>query len=673
MRNFWDGRADMFFNGVTPLGFRDPDSAVKVYSGGTLSNQKLRIPFSSLASQAVGPTESNKEMIFSGRLNRDLGKKLLQPGVQPLAGQKVASGDSLLGDLRDTGKNARGLTKSYRTFITEIFDERFWGDGSGNDVCLDGGGGEVDCLTLQDLTDDSIENPTLEPNPNAAYTLMEWNFALFFGLAVQAYEATLTTEQTIVDLLVGGIATGQVVNQTTRVRRGQTQIQQQVIVPVAGLPLEGCIAAAALGNSPAAQDVATQLCTQHYAQFVHPGAQAGSQAGLTATAVTPRAPIGGCATPQNQTLAINGVVTTGWCGAGQLADATNSLLSIDRGMGRFFSGATACAICHFNPEFTGATVAALTGFGAAPPPPLPPGQARRVPLEVPMERMIAFNGDPAVYDAGFYNLGVRPTPEDLALGDHIGGVPLAFSKIAELIQDPTLAVAPYDSDKIAAIEAELGATLFIPNPLGGGTDLTPTSWTLQLACGPGLVGNANGNANNNPTQGCVPNVIPGERLLRNGAFKAQGLRNVKFTGPYLHNGSKMNLSQVVNFYETAGHFPNLNLNNLDAGMREFDLGPTDTAALVEFMETGLTDWRLAYEEGKFDHPEICVPHGHEDTGETILVGIPAVGLDGNTAPLATFEDIVNGEKGHAHDLTDPCTVPGVALGELSQIDVPPEP
>jgi hypothetical protein len=171
----------------------------------------------------------------------------------------------------------------------------------------------------------------------------------------------------------------------------------------------------------------------------------------------------------------------------------------------------------------------------------------------------------------------------------------------------------------------------------------------------------------------VPNVIPGERLLRNGAFKAQGLRNVKFTGPYFHNGAKLNLSQVVNTYETAGHFTFLNFHNLDAGMREFDLGPTDTAALVEFMETGLTDWRLAHEEGKFDHPEICVPHGHDpDTGKTILVGIPAVGSKGNATPLQTFEDQVKlANEDHVHALTDPCTVTGISADGLSEIDVPP--
>jgi hypothetical protein len=67
-RNFLDGRADAFFNGVTPLGFRDADDPmVLVYTGSALGEQKLRIPFSSLASQAVGPIEADMEMVFAGR------------------------------------------------------------------------------------------------------------------------------------------------------------------------------------------------------------------------------------------------------------------------------------------------------------------------------------------------------------------------------------------------------------------------------------------------------------------------------------------------------------------------------------------------------------------------------------------------------------------------------
>ena len=115
-----------------------------------------------------------------------------------------------------------------------------------------------------------------------------------------------------------------------------------------------------------------------------------------------------------------------------------------------------------------------------------------------------------------------------------------------------------------------------------------------------------------------------------------------------------------------------------AEIRIFDLGIPDTAAMIEMMDTGLTDWRLAYEEGKFDHPELCVPHGHDVGGETILVGIPAVGSNGHADPLATFEDIVaNTGASVAHDLTDGCTVPGYANATdtpaTSTIDTPPAP
>jgi hypothetical protein len=235
LRNFWDGRAEAFFNGVNPLGFRDPDAQVKAYVNSTLVSETLRIPFSSLASQAVGPIGSDVEMAFSGRTNRDLGRKLLAAGVVPLAGQQVSCSDSLLATLTNCsspGTSNRGLTQAggYAAWIDEVFDSRFTAA-----VCVDAQGRLADCSIA------------------GVYTLKEYNFALFFGLAIQAYEASLTTEQTIVDLLVGGIATGTVMNQSGRNMR---------TIDVAGLPLEQCIAKAAFGNKPAQQLTAENLCTQ---------------------------------------------------------------------------------------------------------------------------------------------------------------------------------------------------------------------------------------------------------------------------------------------------------------------------------------------------------------------------------------------------------------------------
>lgn len=640
LRNFWDGRGDAFFNGVTPLGFRDPDARVKVWNGG-LAEERLDLPFSSLASQAVGPIESDFEMNNIGRIHRQLGKKLASPGVLPLAGQLIAANDSLLGPL-PKGTSNRGLTTPYDQMIRATFHERFWGDGSGNDVCLDVGGNHLG---------NAVPGACATTYPTTAFTMMQWNFSLFFGLAVQAYEATLFTNQTIVDLIAGGIATGSITVGTGRQAR---------TVNVQGLALEGCIAVVAANNSAAQQALATGLCTTHYAKFVHPNARSGSESAAAPFPVAANQPIGGqCGT--GNTNAVNN--------AAGCVRARNTLLNVDRGLGRFFAGATACAICHFNPEFTGATVGVMTGFGIAPEL-LNPGQARRAELRAVMERMIAFNGQPKVYDTGFYNIGARPTPEDLSLGDQIGGVPLGWNRLFDLINggpavNGDAPALTYDMAKIGRISANI-PNLMIPfSP----TDLTPIPFPFRVGCGVGLVGG--GNANNNPNVNCAANVIPGEPLLRNGAFKAPGLRNVKFTGPYLHNGSKASLRQVLEFYKTAGHFSVLNFNNLDAGMRIFNDGPADEAAIVELMETGLTDWRVAHQQGPFDHPEICVPNGHDPvTGVTRLVGIPAVGTTGGVR-LATFEEILSGATGLGNDLTAACTVPGISAGGLSTIEVPP--
>ncbi len=650
LRNFWDGRADTFFNGVSPLGFRDPGARVKTYVGGEVVDEKLLIPFSSLASQAVGPPLSDFEMQFAGRGFAHIGRKIAN--AVPLADQMVACNDSLLGELSDCGASGRGLTVTYAGLIRDIFDERFWGDGSGGDVCL---------------TVDASQSPPIlsqvtctEPRTDD-FTLLEYNFALFFGLAVQAYEATLFTETTIVDLLAGGVATGIVTSGTGR---------RAVTVDVTGMPLETCIATLAGNNNAQALDNAEQVCAAHFVKFIHPGAVTGAESANALFPVASGTPIGGCANPSNCASSPNE------------ADAINALLSIERGVGRFFAGATACGVCHFNPEFTGATVSALTGFGAAPVPPLPPGQLRKEALEVPLERMIAFNGMAQVYDAGFYNIGVRPTVEDLSLGNAINGVPLSFAKLREailLLQSGQDLPGNLDAAVIGTIADVIASgELLIPT---SPTDLTPKVFDLALACGPGLVGNGNaqgrrnGDPNNNPnTNQCIPDIIPGEKILMNGAFKAPGLRNVKFTGPYFHNGAKKNLRQVMETYKTAGHFPTINFNNLDAGMRVFDLGLADEASVIEMMETGLTDWRLAHDSGKFDHPELCVPHGHDAaTGQTLLVSIPAVGQDGHVDRLQTFEEQLDGVSG-AHSLVEPCSIPGIAdLRGRSLIDVPLQP
>src|SRR3954454_13543676 len=154
-RNFWDGRAQNDFNGVDPFGSRDANASVgKVSSDGNISQVQVDIANSSLASQAVGPPGNEVEMSTNGRSLSDIGKKLLS--VRPLASQEVSKNDSLLGG--DVNASGTGLKTNYADMIRQAFQPQWWNS-----------------------------NATLSGPNGRKYSLMQYNFALYWGLAIQAY------------------------------------------------------------------------------------------------------------------------------------------------------------------------------------------------------------------------------------------------------------------------------------------------------------------------------------------------------------------------------------------------------------------------------------------------------------------------------------------------------
>ncbi len=174
--NFWDGRAHFIFNGVNPFGPLDPSAGVWFNEAGGLVRRPIAIPFASLASQAVGPALDDTEMSFAGRTFPMLGRKLLS--LTPLGQQVVHPGDSVLGTLSraviqadgSTG-GQNGLRAGYDQLIRDAFLDTFW---SSSQLTADG------------------------------HTQMEANFSLFWGLAIQLYEATLVSDQTRYDRFLGG-------------------------------------------------------------------------------------------------------------------------------------------------------------------------------------------------------------------------------------------------------------------------------------------------------------------------------------------------------------------------------------------------------------------------------------------------------------------------------------
>lgn len=102
------------------------------------------------------------------------------------------------------------------------------------------------------------------------------------------------------------------------------------------------------------------------------------------------------------------------------------------------------------------------------------------------------------------------------------------------------------------------------------------------------------------------------KVNRFGAFKAPQIREVELTGPYFHNGGKLTLRQVIDFYVRGGDFPVTNSNhrdfnilNLNAELQS-DLSEEEKVALVDYM-LELTDDRVAFEKAPFDHPQMILP------------------------------------------------------------------
>jgi len=109
--------------------------------------------------------------------------------------------------------------------------------------------------------------------------------------------------------------------------------------------------------------------------------------------------------------------------------------------------------------------------------------------------------------------------------------------------------------------------------------------------------------------GTWPNV---NRVGRMGSFKAPQLRSIELTGPYFHNGGKLTLRQVVDFYTRGGDFPitnaahrDFNLVNMNIEIQS-NLSEEEKTALVDFL-LELTDERNRFARAPFDHPQVIVP------------------------------------------------------------------
>ncbi len=275
-----------------------------------------------------------------------------------------------------------------------------------------------------------------------------------------------------------------------------------------------------------------------------------------------------------------------------------------------------CSACHVGGELTSASARNLTagveagdihfvnsGFDQRMErmflqlPPVPPGTTS-VTLNTANYTMTAAtpSGQQPVgvgtYDAGYYNVGVRPTSDNPGLdgvdpfGNSLSIIKLLQAKSATFVKVPGNAL-------------QCGATA-VTNPSG-----------FPLLSGP---------------------VSTTENVFVAGSYKTPSLRNVDLTGPYFHNGGKSTLMQVVEFYDDGADFPsNPTLAPL---IKPLGLTAAQRRAIVAFL-LALTDERVRLQKAPFDHPQLFVPNGDSTPGVDNTFELPATGALGG-APLQRY-------------------------------------
>ena len=549
-RLFWDGRANNKFNGVNIWGDQDSSDPVLLEMvidntlNGTLNETSIRLEDAALASQAVGPPLSSTEMSWSGRSWIDIGMKMVHRA--PLANQTVDPSDSVLGSLANLDGPGLLPGMTYLDLIAPAIQDRWWAS-----------------------TEKTLEGVTQVEN----------NFSMIFGLAVMVYQATLIPDQTPFD----SFAAGDTAALTDEELRGlDIFIGKGKCIDCHG----GSFLAGAVN-----EDIASGEGSLERMDMAHALSRISVRA---SSSPVPGQALFNANPWSKQVIVLDSTmrrvmeatippgpfcqdsaqdVTVSWEPNHNLFGDT----SVDGGIRVAVDG---CDVSI--------TLEARWGSSG---PVLPEGDLTvrwgsanfRLPSPVPSAE--------AIYDNGFYNIGVTETSQDLGAGDD--------------------------------------------GPFG------PLSLTLRAQ----LLGEDHGFSGADPT-GEVGSL---ERVAVRGSFKVPTVRNSELTGPYFHNGSMATLDQLVEFYARGGNSFSENEPDLAPDVSGFELAGTDKQDLIAFLKA-LTDHRVRSQSPPFDHPELPLKHGHpSDRGALIDDGtgsaVPTVetiamtGAGGGT-DLQDFESLL---------------------------------
>jgi cytochrome c peroxidase len=387
-RNFWDGRAQNVCNGANPFGARDNSLHLLVLgTDGKLGPAHVGMANSALCSQSLGPILSSVEMSADDRNFHQVGKKLL--ARTPLGTQAVDPTDSVLGTLSNAP--GKGLKTSYSTLIQQAFLPEWWQ--FSRHICTAADGSTVT----------NVDPAAFETCPSGTddYSQMEYNFSLFWGVAIQMYESTLIADQTPFDKYME--------QQKTYTLIGDNHNQNYTI------QLEPGIQPYSL--SVIALDPLADFTDQEMAYAFDYGDGRVMGVGLDQGFINYAT---GTLTVQFGMPPVSTFPIKISYSVGATPMTTGQL----RGL-LVFQTKGRCVNCHGGPELSNASVGTVSTVG-------------------PAERMIMADMQVRVYDTGYYHIGVRPTAEDggLAGTDPVAGKSLSQSEYLRerVCDDPSEAI-----------------------------------------------------------------------------------------------------------------------------------------------------------------------------------------------------------------------------------------
>ncbi len=654
-RQFWDGRANSNFNGTDPFGPANAGAQVWVSSSTGVTRARLDLRNASLASQAVGPPNNHVEMAFGithpdgsrgdARTFAELARKLLS--LRPLLGQEVSRTDSVLGVMRHP--SGRGLQRDYRDLIKQAFNSEYWDESA--------------------TTTDGIP-------------LIEANFSLFWGLAVQIYEASLISDDSPLDRFIReersrgnmeSVVPRFIENSLSSALSAEQKLGMRIffndalIDPTIGAGLCGAchvgstfsiashqgLRLAEVEASAVAGDPPLIFLEGPIEEMLM--AKLGGQSEVMFVEKPDLLPLDAlpmdCSIPSNNPDMLCAPGST-WPIAGGPMGKHFELRQNSTGKiiyKSFYPGIPRpCGqplLLQFNPT-----------LHAPPQQLLANGSLQRVVaqgaiIDIPdpesqqctnMRFELAFFGLPH----GTYSMlidGIEQTRLD--------GSPL-FTSMRESRYDLgfyNIGVRPSSEDAgVGGRHSPVLDTAGIGEPLSFARRLKEQFDVPELVGHQKLI-------NTDPDGNIVEFVVAEDHVVDAGAFKVPSLRNVELTGPYFHNGGKSSLEQVVEFYNRGSDFQEINAYDLAPEIFRLNLKATERQALVAFLKA-LTDERVRREEAPFDHPSLPLPGGQD------LIAVGRAGLPGECLPeLQSFSEKLGGVAPNLTPASD-CNGNGIADG-----------